>query len=263
MPRLAVPFHLSDARGTIALPFEPDAVVDEPAPAGPTWDALLPLYDEVAGAVARTVAGGDDDPLVVFSGDCCASVGVLAGLERRGIEPGVVWIDAHGDFNTPDTSVSGYLGGMVLSFITGRGDDDGVGPRLGLAPVPDERVLLVGARDLDPAEDELLATTGVRRVALADLEAALASSLLAAPLFLHVDLDVIDPGSLPGLLFPAAGGADVDAVCAAVAAVAATGRLAATSFGCTWHPGECDPAVCREVVAAVVAAIEGVTPGRP
>jgi arginase len=168
-----------------------------------------------------------------------------------------VWIDAHGDFNTPATTVSGYLGGMVLSFITGRGDDDGVGSRLGLVPVPDERVLLVGARDLDPAEDDLLATTGIRRVELGDLEAALTASPPGGPLLLHVDLDVIDPGSLPGLLFPAAGGADVEAVAAAAAAVAATGRLAATSVGCTWHPSERDPAVCRKVVAAVLTAIEG------
>jgi arginase len=255
MPSIAVPFHLNEYRGELDLPFTPDVVLDRPVPDQPTWSALVPLYERLAETVAA--AGGADGPLTVFAGDCCASVGVLAGLERRGVLPGVVWIDGHGDFNTPSTTISGYVGGMVLALITGRGDDDGVGRRLGLSPVPDERVVLVDARDLDPAEDELIGTTGVRRVALGELEAALAASPPTDSLFLHVDLDVIDPRAFPGFLFPAAGGADVETLCRAVAAVAATGRLVATSVGCTWHPDENDPAVCRAVVAAVLEAADG------
>ena len=254
MARIAVPFHLNEHRDELALPIEPDVVLHDPEPAEPTWRALLPLYDELAGVVD----GIDGDrPVTVFSGDCCAAVGVLAGLHRRGVEPGIVWVDAHGDFNTPATTISGYVGGMVLSFITGRGDDDGIGRRLGLAPVPDERVVLVDARDLDPAEADLIASTGVRRAALDEVDAVLQAALPSGPLFLHIDLDVIDPSHFPGLLFPAGGGADVEAVLAAAAAVADTGRLVATSLGCTWHPDENDPAVCREVLAAILAVIDG------
>jgi arginase len=253
MPRIAVPFHLHEHRGRLELPVEPDMVIDEPVPVEPSWRALTPLYERVADTVA-----GSDDPVTVFSGDCCAAVGVLAGLERMGIKPGIVWIDAHGDFNTPATTVSGYVGGMVLALVTGRGDDEGVGPALGLTPVPDERIVLVDARDLDPAEADLIAATGVRKVALSDVDQAVATSLPDGPLFLHVDLDVIDPDALPGLMFPSAGGADIDAVRRAADAVAATGRLAATSIACTWHPDEVDPAVCRQAVAAVLDAVDAV-----
>jgi arginase len=256
MPRIAVPFHLNEHREQFDLPIDPDVVVDRPEPTEPSWTGLLPLYEQLAEAVA---AADEDSTITVFAGDCCAAAGVLAGLERRGIEPGVVWIDGHGDFNTPGTTVSGYLGGMVLSLITGRGDDDGFGPRLGLSPVSDHRVLLVDGRDLDPAEDELIGQSGVQRISLADVETAVSTTLGSGPLFLHVDLDVIDPSAFPGLMFPAAGGADLDAVCRAAAAVAATGRLAATSFGCTWHPDEHDPEVSRTVVAAVLDAVEGGT----
>ncbi|MGH9116653.1 MAG: arginase family protein [Acidimicrobiales bacterium] len=258
MARIAVPFHLNEHRDVLTLPVEPELVLHEPVPAEPTWRALLPLYEELAAVVERV---NGDGPLTVFSGDCCASVGVLAGLRRGGLEPGVVWIDAHGDFNTPATTISGYVGGMVLAFITGRGDDDGVGARLGLTPVPDERVVLVDGRDLDPAEAELIASTEVRRVALDEVEAVLRVALPTGPLFLHIDLDVIDPSIFPGLLFPAAGGADLDAVLGAAAAVVNTGRLVTTSIGCTWHPDESDPAVCREVLAAVLGVVEG--DGRP
>jgi arginase len=198
----------------------------------------------------------------VFAGDCCASVAVLAGLVRRGLDPGVVWIDAHGDFNTPATTVSGYLGGMVLSFITGRGDDDGVGATLGLdeAGVADERVLLVDGRDLDPAERDLLASTAVRRAPIDGVEPGLRTLAATGPLLLHVDLDVVDPSALPGLMFPAAGGVAVSSLVAAVAAVMATERVAAVSVGCTWHPDECDVATCGEVVSAVVEVIEADRP---
>jgi arginase len=192
----------------------------------------------------------------LFSGDCCAAVGAVAGLGRLGIEPTVVWIDGHGDFNTPETTISGYLGGMVLSFLTGRGDP-GVIDRLGFHPVPDERIVLVDARDLDPAEEKLLHRSGVRRVALSEIEAAVRVGRGGEPIFLHVDVDVLDPSELPGLLFPAAGGTDVDQVVEAVRAVVSTGRLAAASVACTWHPAETDPDRCREVVSAVLAAVEG------
>lgn len=254
MRHIVVPFHLHELRQELTLPVEPDVVLDEPVPESPTWEALAPLYERVATAVAESDAEATP---IVFAADCCAAVGVLAGLTRKGIEPSVVWIDAHGDFNTPETTVSGYLGGMVLSFLTGRGDTTGMIDRIAFRPVADERVTLVDARDLDPEEEKLLQGTGVRRVALDGLEAALRGGRSSDPIVLHVDIDVLDPSELPGLLFPAAGGPDLDPLVNAVRAVAATGRVVAVSIGCTWHPDETDPDRCREVVGAVLAAIEG------
>jgi arginase len=251
VPRVAVPFHLHERRADLILPFEPEVVVTGPEPSEPTWAGLAALYDKVATVVADA---DPDDPPVVFAGDCCVTTGVLAGLARRGIDPGVVWVDGHGDFNTPETTISGYPGGMVLSLITGRGERAAVAG-LGREPVSDERVVLVDARDLDPAESDLLDASGVRRAGVDDAAAMVRSALGDGPIFLHVDLDVLDPGDLPGLMFPAAGGPTLDTVVGLVRAVAETGQIAAASIGCTWHPAEADPDRCREVVRAVVGAL--------
>ncbi len=91
--------------------------------------------------------GGSDRPLLL-SGDCLAALGMVTGLQRRHSDLTVVWLDAHGDFNNPAISTSGYLAGMSLAMVTGRAPEVISGP-LGLRPVPDERALLIDARDLD------------------------------------------------------------------------------------------------------------------
>ncbi len=248
-----MPFHLHERRDDMILPLEPDVIVSDPVPTEATWGAFVPLYENVAAAVA---AADRSQPPVVFTADCCVAVGVLGGLARVDIHPGVVWIDGHGDFNTPDTTISGYLGGMALSAVTGRGDVS-AGDGLGVAPVPDERVVLVDARDLDPAESELLDASRLRRVKIEEVGSALRTALATGPIYLHVDLDVLDPAELPGLLFPATGGSTLGALAEATATVAETGRLAAVSIGCTWHPAEADPARCREVVSALLDTLAG------
>jgi len=69
------------------------------------------LYDPVAQAISRHTL-----PVLVVSGDCTTSLGIIAGLQRAGRDPGIVWIDAHGDFDTEATSPSGYLGGLALAL---------------------------------------------------------------------------------------------------------------------------------------------------
>jgi arginase len=253
MTRVAVPFHLHEPRPPFALPVDPDLVVDAPVPESPTWPGLAQLYERVAASVVDAARAGGPPP-VVFTADCCATTAVLAGLHRLGIDPTLVWIDAHGDFNTPETTVSGYLGGMALSFLTGRADGEELAGYT-FTPIADEAVLLVDGRDLDPAEDKLLATTGVRRIPLGAIDVALRTRPADGPIYLHVDLDVLDPSQLPGLLFPAAGGPGLDELVAAVREAVGRGRLAAVSIGCTWHPDETDPDRCREVVAALLDAI--------
>ena len=111
---------------------------------------------------------------VVLGGCCCAHVGAVRGLARRGKRLAVVWLDAHGDLNTPETSPSGNLWGMPLRMLL----DDGV-----VAP---EDVALVGARNLDPPEAEYLRATGIDDSiarAVADADAV----------YVALDLDVLDP----------------------------------------------------------------------
>lgn len=94
--------------------------------------------------------------------------------------------------------------------------------------------MLVGARDLDPPEITYLAQAAIGRAEVAGLDAA---ALPGGPLYIHVDLDVIDPAEAPGLRFPAPGGPGTAAVTDALRTVLATGRAAAVGIACTWHPG--------------------------
>ncbi len=136
---------------------------------------------------------------VVLSGSCFAGVGVVAGLAEPA--PAVVWFDAHADFNTPDTSISGYFDGMGLAVLTG-GAWQAMHARVPDArPVPESAVILAGARDFDPPEVRRLeasAVTHLRPEELGGLAGALAA-ITPAPsgVYLHVDLDVLDIGRGP------------------------------------------------------------------
>jgi arginase len=134
--------------------------------------------------------------------------------------------------HTLDTTTSHYLGGLALRLVLGVHPELLARP-LGLEPVAEDRTLLVGAWDLDPAETEYLQTSAVRRCEVASLDTA---SLPDGPLIVHVDLDVTDPGELPGLLFPAPGGPPASQVVAAVRRILATGRVTVLDLACPWHP---------------------------
>ena len=166
----------------------------------------------------------------MVSGDCLVAVAALAGAQRSGSDPALVWLDAHGDMHTRATSTSGYPGGLSLRLALG-GDPELIAERIGLRPVAEQRVLLVGARDLDPPEVAFLAASRVRRTTVTGLSAADAPE---GPLVVHVDLDVVDPAELPGLLFPAPGGPPASEVVAAVRRLRATGRVAVLHIACPW-----------------------------
>src|SRR6516225_12376810 len=123
------------------------------------------LYGQVARAVAERPAGR---PPVVQSGDCTTSLGTVAGLQGAGNDPGIVWFDAHGDVQTPETTASGYLAGMSLRLLTGYRPEL-IASRLGLRPISEHRIVLAGARDLDPPEVTYLAGAAIGRRDLADL----------------------------------------------------------------------------------------------
>ena len=145
-------------------------IAAEPGP-GDQTESLGPIHRAIADGVADAVKAGER-PVAVL-GDCCQTIGVLAGLQRGGLAPNLIWIDAHGDFNTWETTPSGFLGGMPLAMITGRGDQRMM-EAVGLAPLADARAVLSDGRDLDPGERELVKASRLRHVeALGDLPAAL------------------------------------------------------------------------------------------
>ena len=169
----------------------------------------------------------------MLSGDCNTSAGVMAGLQRAGVDPAIVWFDAHGDVQTLETTTSGYLGGLALRLLIGYRPEL-IAARLGLRPVPEQRIVLAGARDLDPPEVTYLAGAAIRRREVAALTAA---DLPAGPLYVHVDMDVIDGAGLPGLRYPAPGGPDAAQLAATLRMLLATGQVAALGLSCSWYPG--------------------------
>ena len=148
--------------------------------------AMLPLpYPEAAvietGTLAeQTLELAADLPErpLVLGGCCCAHVGAVEGLAARHERLALVWLDAHGDLNTPETSPSGNQWGMPLRMLLDSG------------AVPGERVALVGARNLDPAEEELVAAGGVGTGEGA-VERATAG---VGCVYVALDVDVLDPG---------------------------------------------------------------------
>jgi arginase len=187
----------------------PTQVITAELPEGGAWERMAVLYDRVADAVAGAVEAGERP--VVMSGDCTTSLGTVTGLQRAGIDPAIVWFDAHGDLNTLESSPSGYLGGVVLRLLLGYGREL-IADRLGLRDVAEERVTLTDARDLDPGEADYLAGAAVRH--LTNVNHLEEDTLPEGPIYLHLDLDVV--AGLPGALYPAPGGSPVAEVAAAV-----------------------------------------------
>src|SRR5262249_26357491 len=124
------------------------------------------------------------------------------------------------------------------------------GTRLGLRPVPEQRIVLAGARDLDPPEETYLSGAAIRRREVAALTVA---DLPDGPFYVHVDLDVIDGAGLPGLRFPVPGGPDAAELADALRVLLATGQVAACGIACSWHPGR---AAARHVAAQLAPILE-------
>jgi arginase len=197
------------------------------------WPRLQVLYQELAAAVQQEIAAGPaGGPVSVVVGDCCAVLGSLAGMQRAGVDPGIVWFDAHGVVHTLASSTSGYLGGMPLRMAVG-GDPEVLAGPLGIRPLPEDRVALVDARDLDPGEVEYLATAAIRRLPVPEVDGGLLGDL---PLLVHVDLDVVDAGELTGVRFPAPDGPSTGEVVAAIRRLLDTGRVAVLELSCPWYP---------------------------
>ncbi len=140
---------------------------------------------EAGGQVEDMLAAGAFP--VLTSSDCSICMTTFRAVIRHAPDARVLWLDAHGDFNTPDTTPSGFLGGMCLAAACGRWD-------AGFEPALDpSRVLMCGVRDLDPGERVLVETAGVPVARPAEV----ADALRGARVYVHLDMDVLDPSILP------------------------------------------------------------------
>lgn len=204
---------------------------------------------------------------LVLSGDDTAAIGVVSGLQQAhgaGAQIGVVWLDAHGDFNTPETSFSGILAGMPVAIIAGL-----AGPlwreAAGLAaPIPTERILLAGTRELDEKEEALIRSTEVRIVRGSDLCDGTTLSEELERLgrrcdlfYLHVDLDVLDPRFVPSASTPSANGPSIDELVRAMSTILATGKVAALCIS-SLNPGAGTRG--QRSLASAMKTLEGALP---
>lgn len=166
---------------------------------------------------------------VIIGGDCSVTVAALSALEGGHGDLAIVWCDAHPDLHTPETSPSGAFSGMALRAILGEGER-----LLALSPgVPRENVVVVGARAIDDAEREPL--DSVRTLwahDLADPE-ALAEAVVAtgaSRVWVHIDVDVLDPAELSGVSSPAPFGVDAATLSTAIRALRARVPLAGATI---------------------------------
>lgn len=219
-------------------------------PGGPVFQRLAALHEPLAAAVHATVAAGDRP--VSIAGDCCAAIPVVAGLQRAGLAPRLLWLDAHGDFNTPATSPSGFLGGMPLAMLVGRGDT-GLLDAVGARPLPESDVLLCDARDLDPEEAEALAGSDVQH--LRSLDDLMASTLADRPLHIHFDVDFLSAADAPGMRYAVAGGPrllEVAALGRHLAAAGAPVSVSVTTWAFDRDPERVTEAACLRALASLL-----------
>lgn len=179
------------------------------------WRAELQTAFELQRVVARAVTAARNAGQVplLLSGNCNATLGVLAGLAGAGQRLGLVWLDAHGDFNTPEVDSRGFLDGQGLAMAVGHCWRALTSTVPGFTPLPEQRVLLVGARSLDDAEESALRQSAITWLApgqARDSDAvSTALTALAARADLvhfHVDLDVHDPSIAPANRYAAPDG---------------------------------------------------------
>lgn len=222
---------------------EPGWIINQPRlPESDRLTRMSVLHRNIAGQVKAAIASGRRP--ISIAGDCCTAIGVLAGLQRAGIDPTLIWFDAHGDFNTPATTPSGFLGGMPLAIMVGRGDL-ALAKAVELSPLPENQVILTDARDLDPGEADALAQSAV--TLLTDPADLLACDLPGGPLYVHFDMDVVALEESPAQNYPAAGGPTAACLHAVFGRLAKTGRVAAVSAS-TWNP-DLDPDRTSETVS--------------
>ena len=220
-----------DDKGNIEVPILETCQVADPKLK--YLDCILPMGRRIAGAVATSVQA-DHFPLVL-GGDHSLSVGSIRGAAKHR-KLGVIWVDAHADFNTPETTPSGNIHGMPLAALCGLGDPRLVSLWDETPPVIDpKRVAVIGARDLDPGEKRNLREAGVmvqsmeqvdRIGMLSAIEKAVERvSRDADGIYLSFDMDALDPRHAPGVGTPVSGGLTFREAHLACEVLAETGKL--------------------------------------
>jgi arginase len=212
------------------------------APFGNEVGACFDLNRQVAAAVAD--ARGRGALPVVLTGNCHTQQAVVAGL--GGDDLGLVWFDCHADFHTPETTTSGFFDGAALSMTVGHCWAALCATVPGFAPVAEDRVVLVGARDVDAGERDRLTRSPIRR----ELDGGLADRVS-----LHLDLDVLDPDSVGRAnAFATPGGLTAEELRDAVRTVAGATRVEAVTIS-AYDPAHDTTGGVRAALRTVLSAL--------
>ena len=196
-------------------------------------EPILQASEDLADAVTAALRAGEF-PLIL-GGDHSIALGSITGVARVHRDVGVIWVDAHGDFNTNETTPSGNIHGMVLAALAGLGpssltDFGGWSPKINK-----QTIVIVGARDLDEQEQELLRSEQIHVFTMTDIdkhgmseimrEAVVIASQASHGVHLSLDMDSLDPREAPGVGTPVRGGLTYREAHLAMEMVAASGRL--------------------------------------
>jgi len=205
-------------------------------------------------------ARGDGAFPLVLAGNCMTAVGTVAGMQSRSRRvPGVCWFDAHADFNTPETTESGFLDGMALATLTGRCWHRLTKSVPHFRPIPESQVRLFGTRNLDGGERTALEASEIRWLkSLGD--APLASAELGTlrerfgEVYLHIDLDVLDESEGRANSYASKGGLTGERLRMLVKEIGASfhvGAAAITAYDPSCDPEGRIPVIAREVVKTI------------
>lgn len=205
-------------------------------------------------------------------GNCTSLLGTLGGLQqsgpsRRPLRVGLVFIDSHGDFNTPETTLSGMLGGMPVSVAAGMSLHN-LRMKSKLEPsLPTRHIVMVGVRDLDPLEENLLLQSEIEMITVDDVRQQSANlraqmerlSQMTDVIYVHVDMDVLDPDEVPGHPLTVADGPTSRELADAITEMFRYEKVAGLGIAST-PSGERDPAgVSRQAAYNLIrGALEGV-----
>jgi arginase len=237
-----------------------DVAVEDIGKVGDDQEREIATGFAVCNAVATKVRLARDAGRlpIVLAGNCLTSAGAVAGEAADAI----IWADQHGDLNTPETSIYGFLDGMALATVLGSCWRPMAAAIPGFKPIDPSRCVLVNARDLDPAEKQLLQTLPVIRTecpgvgqATERLKAAGANRV-----HMHLDLDVHDPEDLQANRYVSSGGPSPeqlrDAVCAMALAVPVVG-ITVSAYDPAFDAQADVPPLVGQLLNDLIATIEG------
>jgi arginase len=235
-----------------------ETAIPEATASGDPRARFLSEIKDACERIARRVAAtaGDRYLPIVLGGDHSIALGTLGGLASKYGAGGVLWFDAHGDLNTPETSPSGNVHGMPLAAALGLATDAFASDAWPLPALNPERVALIGVRSLDEGERELVRRLGVAVYTMTDLDRRGVEPVVREALeqvdgapFVHVslDMDVVDPDVAPGVGTPVRGGLSYREAHLAMELVAESGLLGSMDIV------EVNPILDRENVTAELA----------